>query len=129
MPAALSEKVLLLEEGHCLRDHSLKACRQKELANNYGIEATSLLTLVQMVEAGLGVALLPEMAIKSSILDGTTLLARPLAPPAPKRRICLVARQTTARIDEFMAIAEIITAQHLRVGKGWLTKTKSTPKS
>ena len=127
--ASLSEKILLLEEGHCLRDHSLKACRQKEIANNYGVEATSLLTLVQMVEAGLGVALLPEMAIKGGILDGTTLLARPLAAPAPKRCICLVARQTTARIDEFMAISEIITTQHLEVGKGRPSKTKSLHKT
>jgi LysR family hydrogen peroxide-inducible transcriptional activator len=127
--ASLSEKILLLEEGHCLRDHSLKACRQKEVSNNYGVEATSLLTLVQMVEAGLGVALLPEMAIKGGILDGTTLLARPLAQPAPKRHICLVARQTTARIDEFMAISEIITKQHLEVGKGRPSKTKSSHKT
>jgi LysR family hydrogen peroxide-inducible transcriptional activator len=82
-----------------------------------------------MVEAGLGVALLPEMAIKGGILDGTTLLARPLAQPAPKRHICLVARQTTARIDEFMAISEIITTQHLEVGKGRPRKTKSSHKT
>jgi hypothetical protein len=52
-----------------------------------------------------------------------------LAAPAPKRRICLVARQTTARIDEFMAIAEIITTQHLEVGRGRPSKTKSLHKT
>ena len=128
VPAALAERLLLLEEGHCLREHSLRACRQKEAASAYGIEATSLLTLVQMVEAGLGVALLPEMAIKSGILNNTSLMARPLAPPAPKRGIALVARQTTARIDEFMAIANIIIAAHLQSNKVGSSKTKSIHK-
>lgn len=128
VPAALAERLLLLEEGHCLREHSLRACRQKEAASAYGIEATSLLTLVQMVEAGLGVALLPEMAIKSGILNNTSLMARPLAPPAPKRGIALVARQTTARIDEFMAIANIIISAHLQSSKVGSSKTKSIHK-
>lgn len=125
VPAALAERLLLLEEGHCLREHSLRACRQKDAASADGVEATSLLTLVQMVEAGLGVALLPEMAVKSGILNNTSLMARPLSPPAPKRGIALVARQTTARIDEFMAIAEIITSVHLQSTKGGASKTKS----
>lgn len=124
VPAALAERLLLLEEGHCLREHSLRACRQKEAASAYGIEATSILTLVQMVEAGLGVALLPEMAIKSGILNNTSLMARPLSPPAPKRGIALVARQTTARIDEFMAIANIITSAHTQASKSGASKTK-----
>lgn len=108
VPAKMAGRLLLLEEGHCLREHSLRACRRSETASIEGLEATSLLTLVQMVDSGLGIALLPEMAIKNGILKNTDLIARPLDAPAPKRGIALIARQTTSRIDEFMAIAKVM---------------------
>jgi LysR family hydrogen peroxide-inducible transcriptional activator len=60
--ASVAERLLLLEEGHCLREHTLAACARNATANSSGIEATSLLTLVQMVESGLGLALIPELA-------------------------------------------------------------------
>jgi LysR family hydrogen peroxide-inducible transcriptional activator len=104
----LTDRLLLLEEGHCLRDHTLKACKRSELADHDGIEATSLLTLVQMVESDLGLALLPEMAVKSGLLKQTKLIARPLTAPAPKRKIALVARPSTARIEEFNALVNAI---------------------
>ena len=113
LPAKMAERLLLLEEGHCLREHSLRACKRSEIASHEGVEATSLLTLVQMVESGLGIALLPEMAVKAGILNNTSLTARPLASPAPKRGIALVARQTTARIDEFMALANLMIDLYL----------------
>ncbi len=112
VPAKMAERLLLLEEGHCLREHSLRACRRSETASMEGLEATSLLTLVQMVDSGLGIALLPEMAIKNGILKNTDLIAKPLDAPAPKRGIALIARQTTSRIDEFMAIAHVMTEVH-----------------
>ena len=65
-----------------------------------------------MVDSGLGIALLPEMAIKNGILKNTDLIARPLDAPAPKRGIALIARQTTSRIDEFMAIAKVMTEMY-----------------
>ena len=58
-----TERLLLLEEGHCLRDHALQACQATEVASVDGIEATSLLTLVQMVTSGMGVALLPFVPV------------------------------------------------------------------
>jgi len=106
-----TERLLLLEEGHCLRDHVLQACNTSEVASVNGIEATSLLTLVQMVSSGLGVALLPELAIQSGLLHGTTLKARPLASPAPERTIALVARPTSAHMIEFEAIAKLIAEE------------------
>jgi len=112
VPAKMAERLLLLEEGHCLREHSLRACRRSETANVDGLEATSLLTLVQMADSGLGIALLPEMAIRNDILKNTDLIARPLAAPAPKRGIALIARQTTSRIEEFMAIAKVMLDVH-----------------
>jgi LysR family hydrogen peroxide-inducible transcriptional activator len=100
------QRLLLLEEGHCLRSHTLAGCGLGERANPNGIEATSLATLVPMVEEGLGIALLPEMALKAGLLERTRLVARPLAAPAPRRGIALVARPTSARRAEFDAIAE-----------------------
>lgn len=105
-----TERLLLLEEGHCLRDHALQACSATEVASVNGIEATSLLTLVQMVSSGLGVALLPELAIQSGLLSGSPLTARPLAPPAPVRTIALVTRPTSAHMVEFETIAGLIAA-------------------
>jgi len=104
----LADRILLLEEGNCLRDHTLAACKKTEIASQSGIEATSLLTLVQMVEYGLGMALIPEMAIKSGLLKNTNLIARPLTAPAPNRKIALIARSSTARIDEFNALVQVI---------------------
>jgi LysR family hydrogen peroxide-inducible transcriptional activator len=103
-----SDRLLLLEEGHCLRDHALQACGRAEVASVDGLEATSLLTLLQMVESGLGLALIPEMAIKSGLLNHTGLIARPLAAPAPKRQIALVTRNTFAQMDVFEAVAELL---------------------
>lgn len=107
-----TERLLLLEEGHCLRDHALQACQAMEVANVEGIEATSLLTLVQMVTSGMGVALLPEMAVHSGLLDQQPLKARALAPPAPERVIALVTRATSAHMTEFEAIARVIASVH-----------------
>ncbi len=112
--APVAERLLLLEEGHCLREHTLAACDRAKTPHPSGIEATSLLTLVQMVESGLGLALVPEVALKSGLLDKTGLVARPLAPPAPKRTLALVARPSTARQAELEALAEIIIEAHRR---------------
>jgi LysR family transcriptional regulator, hydrogen peroxide-inducible genes activator len=101
------QRLLLLEEGHCLRSHTLQGCGLAERANPSGLEATSLTTLVQMVEEGLGIALLPEMAVRSGFLGGTSIVARPIAAPAPTRGIVLVSRATTARTEEFDALAAI----------------------
>lgn len=104
-----TERLLLLEEGHCLRDHALQACKATELASVDGIEATSLLTLVQMVASGMGVALLPEMAVQSGLLNNLSLQSRPLAAPAPERVVALVTRPTSAHMAEFEAIAKVMT--------------------
>lgn len=110
-------RLLLLSDGHCLRDHSLKACQQGRRGrgrNPSAIEATSLPTLVQMVEAGLGVSLLPEMAVRAGFLVGSTVIARPLAAPAPKREIALVSRPTSSRgalLDRIGALATAIAQE------------------
>jgi LysR family transcriptional regulator, hydrogen peroxide-inducible genes activator len=105
-------RLMLLSDGNCLRDHALLSCRtgrRGKLAQTSDIEASSLPTLVQMVEAGLGVSLLPEMAIKAGLLTHSKVQARPLAAPAPKRDIALVMRPTSSRLvlaQELQAIAQ-----------------------
>jgi LysR family hydrogen peroxide-inducible transcriptional activator len=101
------QRLLLLEEGHCLRSHTLEGCGLSERANASGIEASSVTTLVQMVEEGLGIALLPEMAVRAGLLNGTSVVARPIGAPAPRRGIALVARASTARTTELDALAQI----------------------
>ena len=109
-----TERLLLLEEGHCLRDHALQACRAAEVGHAEGIEATSLLTLIQMVASGMGVALLPEMALRHGLIRHQPLQARPLAAPAPHRTIALVTRPTSAHMAAFEAIGQVISAEHAR---------------
>ena len=106
--ADVSDKLLLLEEGHCLRDQSLYACGRSKIASKHGIEATSLLTLVQMIEFGLGIGLIPEMAVKNGLADSPGLLTRRLSKPAPKRTIALVARNSTSRIVDMDELAKIV---------------------
>lgn len=69
-------RLLLLEEGHCLRRHTLSGCGLSETANPTGLEATSVPTLVQMVDEGLGFALLPEMAVRAGALNATDVVDR-----------------------------------------------------
>lgn len=110
-------RILLLEEGHCLRDHAITACgtRGRSIAPEF--EATSLPTLVQMVEGGLGTTLLPEMTVKAGILRGTKLLARPFTGRAPARTIALAARATTPLRRDFDLLADLIEEQARRAGK------------
>jgi LysR family transcriptional regulator, hydrogen peroxide-inducible genes activator len=108
-------QVLLLEEGHCLRDHAIAACGQRLPNPESRIEATSLTTLIQMVEGGLGVTLLPEMTLKSGILKGTKLIARPFASQVPSRTVALVTRAGSARRHDFELMADLIIDNQRRV--------------
>lgn len=105
---ALSDRLLLLDEGHCLRDHALYACGNPGQRSTKAIEATSLLTLVQMVESGLGIGLVPRMAVDNGLTDSPDLVARPLNKPCPVRTIALVTRRSSYRKVELQALAEAI---------------------
>lgn len=109
--ALKGENLLLLEDGHCLRDHALAACRLEGARNSQGFRATSLHTLVQMVDNGLGVTLLPKLALDGKLLDGTRLVARPIDDPEATREIGLIWRRGTARRAEFQLLAEFLKAQ------------------
>jgi LysR family hydrogen peroxide-inducible transcriptional activator len=104
-------QVLLLEEGHCLREHAISACGPRAANAETAVEATSLHTLIQMVEGGLGVTLLPEMTLKAGILNGTSLVARPFSTDVPARTIALAARPTSAHRRDFELLADFILAR------------------
>ena len=105
---SLADRLLLLEEGHCLRDHALYACGASAGRSTEGVEATTLLTLVQMIESGLGIGLIPEIAVKSGLTASPSLVVRPMAKPSPRRTIALVARRSTTRLADLKSLAEVI---------------------
>jgi LysR family transcriptional regulator, hydrogen peroxide-inducible genes activator len=102
--------LLLLEDGHCLRDHALAACNRSELRASAGMIGTSLHTLVQMVDNDLGLTLLPEMALDAGILSGTDVVARPMENSTAKREIALVWRKNSPREADFRLLAEELRA-------------------
>lgn len=106
-----SEDVLLLRDGHCLREHALSVCNLADRRRTEAFEATSLPTLVQMVDNGLGVTPLPELAIDAGLLRGTSLVTRPLASEEPGREIALVWRRGTGRRGEFLLLAKELAAR------------------
>ncbi len=101
-------RLLLLEDGHCLKDHALAACDRPELRAEATMLGTSLHTVVQMVDNGLGLTLLPDMAVRAGILDGTSVRAHPLASPAAQRTIALIWRRGSPRERDFRLLAEVL---------------------
>ena len=109
-PAISQGRLLLLEDGHCLRDHALAACNRSELRASAAMIGTSLHTLVQMVDNDLGLTLLPEMAVEAGILTGTQVVARPVQSDTAKREIALVWRKNSPREADFRLLAEELRA-------------------
>ena len=100
------DDLILLEDGHCLRDHALSACRLDAPKGEDVFAATSLQTLMQMVSAGLGVSFVPEMAVKAG-LGGDGVAIRPLERDAPKREIVVAWRSGSSRKREGELLAEV----------------------
>ena len=98
-------RMLLLEDGHCLKDHALSACNRPDLRAHASMMGTSLHTLVQMVDNGLGVTFVPAMAIEAGILGGTNVDAKPLRSDHGFRRIALIWRRSSPRESEFQLLA------------------------
>ena len=102
------EKLLLLEEGHCLRDQALEVCGHIGAGESQDFRATSLETLRQMVATGAGVTLLPELATKGAYGDARGVVVLPLAKPTPTRRVGAVWRKTSARRAAIDAVCRVI---------------------
>src|SRR4029078_10957203 len=102
------ERLLLLEEGHCLRDQALSYCRRGAPEAREGFGASSLATIVQMVAHGYGITLLPEMAIASEVHDRTDIRLLRFEAPEPVREIGLAGRKTSPRKTDFNALAALL---------------------
>jgi LysR family hydrogen peroxide-inducible transcriptional activator len=102
------EQVLLIEDGHCLRSHSLQACRIVNPVRNEVFQATSLRTLVQMVAANLGITLIPQIAVDSELASTRDVVIRPLSPDRPYRTLVLAWRPTSSRGAEFRMLGNLI---------------------
>jgi LysR family transcriptional regulator, hydrogen peroxide-inducible genes activator len=100
-------RLILLEEGHCLRDQALAFCATKRRDAPAGLGATSLATVMQMVANGYGVTLLPEVAVDAEVRDGRVKLLR-FAEPEPARSIGLAFRRTSPRKRDFEALGRIV---------------------
>ena len=101
------ERLLLLEEGHCLRGQALDACEMGDTIARAQFAASSLHTLVQMVAAGIGVTLVPGLAVDARIAQGTDISFSRLAMPA-SRRIGLAWRRTSLRAEEFRLLSDTL---------------------
>jgi LysR family transcriptional regulator, hydrogen peroxide-inducible genes activator len=105
-------QLILLEEGHCLRDQALAYCadsrRERASSGSLALGATSLATVMQMVANGYGVTLVPEVAVDVEVRDERVKLLR-FAPPQPGRTIGLAWRHTSPRKVDFVALGQVIT--------------------
>lgn len=99
--------VLLLREGHCLREHAIDACKLRDTRKQSRFAASSLLTLVEMVDADLGITFLPEMAVGSALLQGTQVKTYALGDKS-YRTVALAWRRASPRAAEFRALGEFI---------------------
>ena len=110
-PESLSPKdLILLEDGHCLRDHALAACglEPPRASDEETFAATSLPTLVQMVGSGLGVSFLPAMAVEAGLTDHVNVATRPLQADHPSREIVVAWRAGSSRAAEGRLLAEVL---------------------
>jgi LysR family transcriptional regulator, hydrogen peroxide-inducible genes activator len=108
-PEGIDEaRLLLLEDGHCLKDHALAACSRATFRPDQSVLGTSLHTLVQMVENRIGMTLLPQMAIDAGILANTAIETRPLSTPDASRAIALAWRPSSPRADEYRLFAHAL---------------------
>ena len=105
------EHVLLLEEGHCLRDQALAVCQLAGAAERTGFRATSLETLRQMVAAGVGITLLPELAVQPPVPPSADIRLLRFADPGPDRAIAMFWRDTNVYRDFFPKLVEVVRAQ------------------
>jgi LysR family hydrogen peroxide-inducible transcriptional activator len=102
------ETLLLLEDGHCLRDQALEICSSIDLHEKQDFRATSLETLRQMVAAGVGITLLPELAGRGAYGNARGVAIKPFARPVPTRTIGAVWRKSSARRESILALAKLI---------------------
>jgi LysR family transcriptional regulator, hydrogen peroxide-inducible genes activator len=102
------DSLLLMEDGHCLKEHALAACNKNATAGRMGMIGTSLHTLVQMVDNGLGHTLLPQMALDAGILHGTQVRTCRIEAPHASRQIALIWRKGVRKKEEYQLLARAL---------------------
>ena len=107
------ETLLLLEDGHCLRDQALDFCSRVDVHEKQDFRGTSIETLRQMVAAGAGITLLPELATRGAYAATRAVAVRPFAKPVPSRRIGALWRQSSARTPVIEALCKLIASHAL----------------
>jgi len=107
------QSLLLLEEGHCLRDHALEACKLESADTDLVYQGTSLHTLVQMVANGLGMTLLPAMSVDADVLGDTHLQLKHFSSENVSREVGMAWRKSDPRREEYLLLAEFIR-EHFR---------------
>jgi LysR family hydrogen peroxide-inducible transcriptional activator len=119
-------RLLLLEEGHCFRDQALAFCNIQSALTRELLDASSLSTLVQMVGAGIGVTLIPEMAVAMETRSASVSVAR-FENPRPSRTIGMIWRKTSPQVEQLLQISEVVrdSADALREQRG---KILSSPR-
>ena len=104
------ETLLLLEDGHCLRDQALDVCGNVAVSEEQDFRATSLETLRQMVASGLGVTLLPRLAAEGPVAAARGIEVRPFAPPSPSRVVGAAWRRSSTRETAIRAVCDVLTS-------------------
>ncbi len=103
-----NERMLLLEEGHCLRDQALALCQTQRGSDLEAFRASSLATVVQMVGSNYGCTILPELAVRAEVTPNSNIQVVPFAPPSPARTLGLAWRQSSPRAPDFTAFGRFI---------------------
>lgn len=105
------EKLMLLKDGHCLKDHALEACSLQSQVKESEFDSTSLHTLIQMVAGKLGTTLVPQMALDQLIYDDSELRAIHLNEPGPHRSIAFIIRPNYVRVSDIEVLQKIFNQQ------------------
>jgi len=108
-----SEPLLLLEDGHCLRDHALAACQLVGVRRNEVFQGTSLRTLVQMAASGLGLTLIPRLAVATEVPSGGAVRVIPLGPGSHARTLALAWRRGAAHAVAYRRLGEVLRTLRL----------------
>ena len=103
-----ARRLLFLDDGHCLTEHALAACRRSDEPGDQRLIASTLPTLVRLVEAGEGSTLVPQMAIDAGLLSGVDVVCRQVVGVAAQRRVALAWRQGHPRANEFQQFGETL---------------------
>jgi len=108
----LSEtRLMLLKDGHCLKDHALAACKLQPANSTHSLSATSLTTLIQMVAGRMGTTLVPQMALDQLLFDGSELRAIHLNEPGPHRRLAFIVRPNFIGVEDIEELIKIFTTE------------------